>query len=173
LVSVYKEHLGKMKGELREALSACEELGHDYKLVRGLIALLEERCIFGSRAVVSPVDARKAVFKETSSRVVDSEKERGRVLSTVAFRLGISVIDLDRSLYADLEAEKELFGFGRVTPLDLLKEYNFSLVLALLLYAVKVEISFRGRDEVSRNLSKSWGNAASVVCTNFKGLWLS
>ena len=157
LVSVHEEHLSKMREELRDALVSCEELGHDYKLVRGLSALLEERCIFESRAVVSPVDARRAVFEEASGRVVDSEAERNRVLSTVAFRLGVSVVNLDRSLYADLQAEQELMGFDRVTPLDLLMEYNFSLVLALLLYAVKFELSYRGRDKSILELAGKLG----------------
>ena len=144
---MHEEHLGRMRGELKEALDSCEELGHDYKLVRGLSALLEERCSFESRAVISPADARRAVFEEASRRVVGSKEERDRVLSTVAFRLGVSVIDLDRSLYADLQAEQELVRFDQVTPLDLLKEYNYSVVLVLLQYAVKVELSYRGRDE--------------------------
>jgi hypothetical protein len=160
LVSVHEEYLGKMRGDLKDALVSCEELGHDYKLVRGLSALLEERCSFESRAVVSPADARRAVFEEASGRVVDSEAERNRVLSTVAFRLGVSVINLDRSLYADLQAEQELVGFDRVTPLDLLMEYNFSLVLALLLYAVKFELSYRGRDKGILELAGKLGKCS-------------
>ncbi|UCD44538.1 MAG: DUF790 family protein [Candidatus Bathyarchaeota archaeon] len=146
LVQVYVEHLEKTRGELREALGSCEELGFDFKLVRGLSAVLEDRCIFQSRAVVPPVEARTAVFEEAAGRMVATEEERMHVLSAVAFRMGVSVIDLDRSLYADLIDEQELSRFEEVTPQDLLKEYNFALVVALLVYARRLVVSFSGDD---------------------------
>ncbi len=147
LISVYEEHIGLTRGELREALGACEELGFDYKLVRGLSSVLEERCEFMSRASVDPAKARKAVFEEAGARVVATEEERNRVLSTVAFRLGVSVHELDRSLYADLDDEQELAGFSAVKPADLIKGYNLASVVALLAHAGHVELTYRGRDE--------------------------
>lgn len=147
LISVYKEHIGLTRGELREALGACEELGFDYKLVRGLSVVLEERCDFLSRASVDPVKARKVVFEEAGGRVVATEEERNRVLSTVAFRLGVSVHELDRSLYADLDDEQELAEFFAIEPNDLLKGYNLASTVALLAHAGHIELTYRGRDE--------------------------
>jgi hypothetical protein len=147
LISVYEEHIGLTRGELREALGACEELGFDYKLVRGLSAVLEERCEFMSRASVDPVKARKAVFEEAGGRVVATEEERNRVLSTVAFRLGLSVHELDRSLYADLDDEQELAEFFAVESTDLLKGYNLASTVALLAHAGCIELTYRRRDE--------------------------
>jgi len=146
LIQVHLEHLGRTKGELRQALRACEELGYDFKLVRGLSVVLEERCIFQSRAVIPPIEARTAVFEEAAGRVVATDEDRMHVLSAVAFRMGVSVIDLDRSLYADLVDEQELSQFDEVTPQDLLKEYNFALVVALLVYARRLVVSFSGGD---------------------------
>jgi hypothetical protein len=147
LILVYEEHIGLTRGELREALGSCEELGFDYKLVRGLSVVLEERCDFLSRASVDPVKARKAVFEEAGGRVVATEEERNRVLSTVAFRLGVSVHELDRSLYADLDDEQELAEFFVIEPTDLLKGYNLASTVTLLAHAGHVELTYRGRDE--------------------------
>lgn len=146
LNEVYEEHVGRTRGELNGALSGCEELGFNYKLVRGLSAVLEDRCVFESRSSVPPVEARRALFEEAARRVIATEDDRKRALAAVAFRMGVSTLDLDRSLYADLDGERELSAFEAVPPLDLIKEYNFALTLALLAHAKRLELSFRGRD---------------------------
>jgi hypothetical protein len=146
LVSVYKEHVGKTRGELNDALSGCEELGYNYKLVRGISTVLEERCIFQSRAVTPPMDTRRALFEEAAG-VVATKEDRKRVLSTVAFRMGVSASDLDKSLYADLYDEQELSKFEVIRPMCLLKEYNFALTLALLAHAKRLELIYRVKDE--------------------------
>ena len=43
LVAVHRDAVESVRRELGEAVSDCEELGYDYKLVRGLASLLEER----------------------------------------------------------------------------------------------------------------------------------
>ena len=44
LIQTYKEGLGKKKGELESAIENLENLGHDYRFVRGLTALLDRKC---------------------------------------------------------------------------------------------------------------------------------
>ena len=36
LVQTYENHLGKRKGEINEAMASLEDLGYDYRYVRGL-----------------------------------------------------------------------------------------------------------------------------------------
>lgn len=146
LISVFEAHVDRKRGELRAALSRCEELGYDYKLVRGMSAVLEDSSIFQTRASIDPAEARRAVFEEVGERVVATEEERGRVLSAAAFRLGLSTDDLDASLYADLWDEQVLADFDSPTPMELLKEYNFALTLALLSQASRMELTFKGLD---------------------------
>jgi hypothetical protein len=146
LVSVYDAHVGRTRGKLNEAVGGCEELGYDYKLVRGLSAILEERCVFQSRAKVLPIDARRAVFEEAANSVIATEDERKKLIATVAFRMGVSAGDLDRSLQADLPEEQEVAGFEEIRPSELLKEYNFSLTLALLAHARRLELTYRVKD---------------------------
>jgi hypothetical protein len=147
LLSVYEDHVGKTRGALREALADCEMLGYDFKLVRGLATVLEERSVFEGLAVVDPAKARRAVFEEAGRRVVATEEERTRVMAAAAFQLGVSTVDLEQSIYADLADEQTLTDFEGIIPLDLLKEYNFALTVGLLAHGRRLELTFGGVDE--------------------------
>lgn len=157
LVSVFGEHIGGTRGDLKEALSGCEMLGFDYKLVRGLSSVLEDRCVFGSRGVLDPSRVRRAVFEESGRRVVASDDDRKGILGAASFRLGASVYDLERSLYADLQDEQELQEFEPVEPMDLLKGYNFSLLVALLAHARHLELSYDEDSPEARDLCSRIG----------------
>lgn len=157
LISVFKAHVDKRRRELKEALRRCEEIGYNYKLVRGLAAVLEDRCIFQSRAFVDPAEARRAVFEEAGERVIATEEERRRVLAAAALRLGVSAEDVEASLYADLWDEQVLADFSAPTPRELLKEYNFALTLALLNQASRMELTYPGRDEGLEWLGEALG----------------
>ena len=157
IVSVFEEHVGRTRGELKEALGGCEMLGFDYKLVRGLSSVLEDRCVFGSRGVIDPFRARRAVFEEAGRRVVVSDEGRRGILGAASFRLGVSVYDLERSLYADLQAEQELQEFQSVPPMDLLRGYNFSLLVTLLAHARHLEVVYEGDDPDVRVLCSGLG----------------
>ncbi len=146
LISVYRDAVERPRRELKEAVSDCEELGYDYKLVRGLASLLEARCAFESRAIILPLKARKAVFGEAGRTVVATEEKRNRAMANAAFRLGISTLELEQSLYADLDDEQTLAGFEEPDPLDLLKEYNFALTIALVAHGKRLEVNYKGRD---------------------------
>ena len=139
------------------ALRRCEELGYNYKLVRGLAAVLEDRCIFQTKTFVDPAEARRAVFEEAGGRVIATEQERRRVLTAAAFRLGVSAVDLDASLYSDLWDEQVLAGFEAPHPQELLREYNFALALALLAQARRIELTYRGMDESLERLGEELG----------------
>ena len=157
LISVYEEHVSQTRGELKEALSGCEMLGFDYKLVRGLSSVLEDRCVFGSRGVIDPFRVRRAVFEEAGRRVVVSDEDRSRILGAASFRLSVSAYDLERSLYADLQAEQELQEFQSVTPMDLLKGYNFRVLVTLLAHARHLEAVYEGDDPAVRELCSGLG----------------
>ena len=146
LISVHRDAVERTRRELGEAVSDCEELGYDYRLVRGLASLLEERCAFEGRAVIRPLKARKAVFGEAGRIVVATEETRNRVMANAAFRLGVSTLELEQSLYADLDNEQTLAGFEEPEPLELLKEYNFALAVALVAHGKRLEVSYKGQD---------------------------
>ncbi len=157
LISIFEEHVKKTREELKEALADCEMLGFDYKLVRGMAYLLESFCEFQSRAVIIPMRARISVFKAVGKRVIDSVEERNRVLSSVAFKYNISTYDLNRSLYGDLEDEQELSSFRKLEPTEVLKQYNFSLAIGVLVSARSLRIRYTDEDRTFERLCSDLG----------------
>ena len=144
VTGVYRDSLGKRKGELLERLAEVEGEGYDFKLVRGLAALLERRCVFEAESAVDPMQARTAVFEEASRRRVTSAKERGEVVLALAAKLGVTEEALERTLYSDLDEELVLKGFEPLDPGLLLKRYNLSLTQTLLFKSLRVEFSASG-----------------------------
>lgn len=165
LIAVHHDHRGKTKEALCEALADCEMLGYDFKLVRGLSAVLEERCVFESLAAMDPWKARRAVFQEAGRRTVSTEDERRRVMANAAFKLGVSTKNLEDSLYADLDSEQTLTEFRGVEPMDLLKEYNFALTVGLLAHAGRLELAYPGADEGLEKLCGRLGRCEASKTT--------
>ena len=141
---IFGEGIGRRKGELIDRLREVEDEGHDFKLVRGLSALLERRCVFEPESAIDPREARAAVFEEASRRRATTPEERSGVLRTISGKLGVSQEALERTLYSDIEEELILKEFKPLDPDPLLKRYNLSLTQTLLFKALRVEFSASG-----------------------------
>ena len=146
LIDVYRDHVEKKRGQLNEVVGDCEYLGYNFKLVRGLSSVLDSRSVFQSRSAIPPIEARRQVFRQAAKRVVISKDDRLEVMSEVASRNGITVEELDDSLYSDLEAEQYLIEFKTPTSEDLSLYYNYAHTVALLAYSTRIEVSFKGED---------------------------
>jgi len=157
LIATIGSHVGENRGALAEALSDCEQLGYNYRLVRGLSSVLEGRCLFESQAVIPPIEARAMVFREAAGRVVATEKERVAVLASVAKRLGVTVEQLDASLYGDLEDEQVLAEFSEPEPAELNRYYNYANTVALLSYSRSIYAETTERDEYLSRLAERIG----------------
>ena len=150
LIAVYIENKDKKRAELGENLAACEELGYDFKLVRGLTAVLDSRSIFGARSFISPPKARRLLFEEASRRPSISERDRVEIMGKVADGLGVDLADLDESLYADLLDEQFLIDFREPKPDELLRLYNFALVSSCTRLLHTHSCWLRGKERESR-----------------------
>ena len=145
LIQTYRDHVGRGKGELNEAVEGLEELGYDYRYVRGLSALLDRRCQLESKAAIDPVKARRHVFQTAHKRVLPTTPEaRQAVLRQSASGLGIPMETLEESLYADLEDELLQEGFEPVDPEALVRQYNLSLTQTLLFYSTELQFTSTG-----------------------------
>ncbi|MDG7027828.1 MAG: DUF790 family protein, partial [Nitrososphaerota archaeon] len=144
VLGVYRGSVGKRKGGLLEKLAEVEGEGYDFKLVRGLAALLERRCVFEAESAMSPMQARMTAFEEASRRRATSAMERGEVVLAVSARLGVTEDALERTLYSDLDDELILKSFEPIGPELLLKRYNLSLTQTLLFKSLRVEFSASG-----------------------------
>jgi predicted nuclease of restriction endonuclease-like RecB superfamily len=146
IISTYREGIGKKKGELLDKLRELENEGQDYKLVRGLSALLERQCKFEVESVLDPVQARMEVFEEASRERATTSKQTEAVLLKVAKRFGIEREALEKALFSDIEEELVLKKFSTPLPSPeyLLKKYNLSLTQTLLFKSLRVEFTVAG-----------------------------
>lgn len=147
LIEVYSDHVGKKRGELDAVVSDCEYLGYDFKLVRGLASVLDSMSTFQSRSAIPPLEARRLVFKAAANHVIIGKEDRHHLLSNVAEKRGVTVDELDDSLYSDLESEQTLVDFNTVSPEELAHYYNYAHTVALLAYSTRIQMSYRGIDD--------------------------
>jgi hypothetical protein len=157
LIATFGNHVGRKREALAEALSDCEQLGYSYRLVRGLSSVLEGRCSFESQAVIPPIEARAMVFREAAGMVVATERDRAAVLASVARELGVTVEQLDASLYGDLEDEQFLAEFSEPEPEELNRYYNYANTVALLSYSRSIYAETDELDEYLGRLAERIG----------------
>ena len=148
------------KGLLGERISLLEASYDDYKLVRGLYALLERRCIFRSResqkymanivgntSVINldPFHIRKYLFEESSGRgYALTDYERKEIIDSVASKTRIPNDMIMGDMWADLEENMVLEGFRTLEPKKLISWYNLSLMQTLLFNSTKLEFYVQG-----------------------------
>lgn len=143
IIGLYRDSVGKRKGELLDKVKGVEETrSTDYKLVRGLSALLERECAFEAESALDPTQARMAVFEEASRARATTDEETDAVLLKVASKLGIDQGALESTLYSDIEEELIVREFRAIrSPEHLLKSYNLSLTQTLLFKSLRVEFT--------------------------------
>lgn len=145
LIQTYIDHVGKRRGDLSDAISGLEEVGHDYRYVRGLSTLLDRRCQLESSTIIDPVEARRQAFTIAHRNGFPTTPEaRQKALGEAASALAVTVEELEASLYGDLSEELVLRAFGPVAPEALLKQYNLSLTQTLIFYATELTFTTLG-----------------------------
>lgn len=115
----------------------------NYRFIRGLSQLLGRRTIIETDAAVDPSLARETVFEACGGMAL-SPAERKEALQKAAKKLSISVKELEKALWADLEENQIVKSFVPISPAELLKQYNISLTQTLLFRAVDLDIWIKG-----------------------------
>lgn len=145
IIQTYTDHLGKKKFELNEALSGLEDLGYDYRFLRGLSILLNRKCLLESKTTLDPFKIRKHVFKITHKHgFPTTPNARQNILHQSATELGITIETLENTLYSDLENELILKDIESISPQSLLSWYNLSLTQTLLFYSTELTFTVTG-----------------------------
>ncbi|RLM57533.1 DUF790 family protein [Halobellus sp. Atlit-31R] len=141
-VGVFQGHVGEPRHVLDAALDDLEREADDFKLVRGLAALLERDAAFETRAPLPPDRVRRVVFESAEAAgAVVTDSGRRQALATAADRLGTDADAVERSLYADRDVNEVLAAFEpRWGPDELLTQYNLSLAQTALFDATDVRI---------------------------------
>jgi predicted nuclease of restriction endonuclease-like RecB superfamily len=141
LIETFKQNVGKTYGDLLAELEGYEEM--NYRFIRGLSQLLGRRAVVETSSAVDPSRAREAVFEACEGMAL-FPAERKEALQKASKNLSISVSDLEKSLWADLEENQILKEFNPPVPAELLRQYNISLTQTLLFRAVDLDIWITG-----------------------------
>ncbi len=144
LVALFRRQVGQSRGVLAEALRDYEGDSLDYPVIRGLAAVLEARCTFGSDPPVSPADLRASLFQKgpvTRKQDLFSRTTRDQALVEAAAQYDLSVEQAESALFADLIEEQILLDPGEpMAPGDLITRYNLELARGLLYWAREVRL---------------------------------
>jgi Uncharacterized conserved protein len=157
IIKMFEEMAKKKlpKANVDENLSKIEAKYTDYKLVRGICQLLEQRCVYESPSktfsdsrnnnTINATYLRRKIFEE-SSRIgyPVTEDERKRILQKVALKNNLTIDELELAMWNDLDKNKYLKNFDSLSPLQLVVWYNISILQTLLLNCVKLEFSVYG-----------------------------
>ncbi len=148
LIAIFEEFENKSRGELETQLEDYVGTGTNYRILRGLIKLLMDRCEFETVSIAEPIEIRKKVFLEARNfqPVLPNSKEKEKVLENVADELNTDADTLFATLYADLPNQQSLTFFESVSPNDLLDRYNLAQTQALLYKCVEMKIAVSPSD---------------------------
>ena len=145
VLGTFESHVGERRGDLDDALADLEAdaaaRNGDFKLVRGLAALVERECEFETRAAVPPRRVRRAAFEAAEAVGVASEAERETAVERAADALGIDAAAVAETLYADRDVNRVLVDADvRWDPDSLLEQYDLSLAQTALFDATEVRV---------------------------------
>jgi uncharacterized protein len=158
------------KTEMFSHVSKIESQYKDYKLVRGLLQILERRCTYlpglkgysslsdidkcqAGRQNTDPnkdlttdtIALRREIFEE-SARVgfALTKGERISILEKIARKSGLELASLETLMWKDLDENQRLGRFETVSAPELLVSYNLSLLQTLLFGATEMEFYIEG-----------------------------
>ncbi len=141
LIETFEQHIGKTYGALLAELEGYEEM--NYRFIRGLSQLLGRRTVIETDAAVDPSLARETVFEACEGMAL-SPAERKEALQKAAKKLSISVRELEKALWADLEENQVVKSFLPFSPAELIRQYNISLTQTLFFRALDLDIWIKG-----------------------------
>jgi len=142
LIAIFAKFENKSRGELETELEDYVGTATNYRILRGLIKLLLDRCKFETVSVAEPIEIRRKVFLKAKrfQPVLPDSKEKEKLLEKVAGELNTDADTLFMALYADLPNQQNLTFFESTAPNDLIDSYNLAQAQALLYKCVEMKI---------------------------------
>ena len=152
LLLIFREGVGRTRGEIDSEID--EMLGEGLATLahRGLAKILEDRAEFEVVADVPPESLREKVFAAAAAQrkaliVAGQAKNpfrRDAVLDAVAGELNITPEQVAGAMFADLRDENRLLSFDQsIDAVRLIDRYNVALAQSILLRSVLVEAEVR------------------------------
>lgn len=142
LIKLFSEHEGRARRELDLSLEEYVGTGTDYKILRGLIKLLTDRCSFETASAKDPVEIRRTLFRKACAAhpVTQDDNLRMEVIREAARDLACAPEVLMEGLYADLSENQKLSGFKHLNGVALLNLYNLAQAQALLYHCIEMRL---------------------------------
>jgi predicted nuclease of restriction endonuclease-like RecB superfamily len=147
LMTLYRDHVGRKRGELEEILSDYEGESLDYPVIRGLAKTLFDGCYFASDPPIEPGTLRECLFLQAAERgpVVARpdllhRTTRDEIIAEAAAELGLPTQTVEETLYADLNEEQVLQEVPQLSSRELIERYNLELARGLLYWASEMRI---------------------------------
>ncbi len=165
LVEIFQEFIGKTRGELEFELDEYVGTGTDYRILRGFVKLLTDRCKFEVSAPADPVEMRQKVFLEARKfqPVLPVSDAKTKVLEIAALEFKTDFNSVFENLYADLTANQNLVSFENIAPEDLLDRYNLAQAQALLYKCVEMKILVAKSDTSNYRAIFGWIKHFSLI----------
>src|SRR5215471_1602633 len=155
LTLIVERHRGCRRAELERALDEYIGVGTDYKVLRGLIKLLTDRCEFETAGVKDPAEIRRALFTKASAHhpIIADDELRQRLIAEAATEFECSPEEVIAGLYADLSGNQRLVAFEEMSAEDLLDRYNLAQAQALLYRCSEIRLRIEPQEQgVTRRL---------------------
>ncbi len=142
LISIFEQSENSTRFELNSELSEYVGDGTDYKIMRGLIKLLLDRCEFETSSPAEPGEIRHALFFAAKNfhPVINNENAKTEIIKQVAQELNCKTDEVLESLYADLPDNQKLISFETLAPRELIDRYNLAQAQALLYRCLEIRL---------------------------------
>ena len=158
LIAIFEDFEGKTRGELETELEEYVGTGTDYRILRGFIKLLSDRCEFETASVAEPEEIRRKVFLEARNfqPILPDSGRHDEILKIAADEFQTDTKTIYTNLYADLSANQKMISFDSIAPEELLARYNLAQAQALLYKCVEMKIRVAPSDSVNYRSVFGW-----------------
>ena len=144
MLEVYAASVGGTRGELDEAAGAIPCGARDRATFLGLKKLCDDRVEVASPTGPLPELVRATVMTLSAASHRSAEGfVRSTVVAEAARALGCTVEEIDGALFADLADAQIVAAFDSLAAEALLDRYDVALAQAVLIRAIRVDLSFR------------------------------
>ncbi len=158
LIEIFEESIKRRRGEIEGELDDFVGTGTNYRILRGFIKLLNDRCEFETSSVAEPFEIRQKIFLEAGKfqPVFLHSDKRKEILQTVADEFETDPETLFKQIFADLSDNQRLIEFETISPKDLLERYNLAQAQALLYKCVEMKIRAAPSDNANYRAIFGW-----------------
>jgi hypothetical protein len=147
LIAIFREHRGERRAELDRETDEYVGAGTDYKILRGMIKLLTDRCLFDTATDHHPAEIRRALFLKARAHHPVDESAREQLINEVAAEMGCAPERVTEWLYADLAANQRIVSFEEMSAQELIDRYNLAQAQALLYRCTEIDLRVEPQEQ--------------------------